>query len=197
MFLGYSTSHKGYKCLSPNGKLYVSKDVIFNELKYPYNDLFPPLSNSVTSSKSDFLPTAHIPLVSPSPNEPTPSSQHVETNSTSIRVDPSISLNTKFLNSQNIPSCSPLSNVEPNFVNNEHSNIIFDLNKDPSELCNTSSSQSHIVTSSSSLNHVLPSQNVHLMQTRSKYGIHQPRLHPSLFLAHCEPNTVKQALTDP
>ena len=53
LFLGYSTSHKGYKCLSPNGKLYVSKDVIFNELKYPYSDLFPPLSNSVTSSKSD------------------------------------------------------------------------------------------------------------------------------------------------
>ena len=35
------------------------------------------------------------------------------------------------------------------------------------------------------------------MQTRSKFRIHQPRLHPSLFLAHCEPKTVKQALTDP
>ena len=35
------------------------------------------------------------------------------------------------------------------------------------------------------------------MQTRSKFGIHQPRLHPSLFLAHCEPKTVKQALADP
>jgi len=35
------------------------------------------------------------------------------------------------------------------------------------------------------------------MQTRSKSGIHQSRLHPSLFLAHCEPKTVKQALADP
>ena len=31
------------------------------------------------------------------------------------------------------------------------------------------------------------------MQTRSKSGIHNPRLHP-LFLTHSEPKTVKQAL---
>jgi len=147
LFLGYSTSHKGYKCLSPNGKLYVSKDVIFNELKYPYNDLFPPLSNSVTSSKSDFLPTAHIPLVSTSPNELTHSSQHVETNFISVSVDPSRSLNTKFPNSQNVTSFSPLSNAEPNSVTNEHSNTVSDLNRNPSELSSTSSSQSHTVSS--------------------------------------------------
>jgi len=35
------------------------------------------------------------------------------------------------------------------------------------------------------------------MQNRSNSGIHQSRLHPSLFLAHCEPNTVKQTLADP
>ena len=32
------------------------------------------------------------------------------------------------------------------------------------------------------------------MQTRSKSGIHNPRLHPSLFLTHFEPKTVEQAL---
>ena len=36
--------------------------------------------------------------------------------------------------------------------------------------------------------------NTHPMQTRSKSGIHNPRLHPSLFLAHSEPKNVKQAL---
>jgi len=121
LLLGYSISHKDYKCLYPNDKLYVSKDVIFNELKYPYNDLFPPLSNFVTSSKSDFLPNAHIPLVSPSPNELTHSSQHAETNSISVSIDPSRSLlNTEFPNSQNVTSSSPLSNVEPNSVTNEN-----------------------------------------------------------------------------
>ena len=34
----------------------------------------------------------------------------------------------------------------------------------------------------------------HLMQTRSKFGIHNPRLHPSLFLTHSKPKTMKQAL---
>ena len=36
--------------------------------------------------------------------------------------------------------------------------------------------------------------NTHPMQTRSKYRIHNPRLHPCLFLTHFEPKTVKQAL---
>jgi len=36
--------------------------------------------------------------------------------------------------------------------------------------------------------------NTHPMQTRSKSEIHNPRLHPSLFLTHSEPKTVKQAL---
>jgi len=34
------------------------------------------------------------------------------------------------------------------------------------------------------------------MQTRSKSGIHNPRLHPSLFLTHSEPKSVKQALAN-
>ncbi|KAL5179938.1 putative mitochondrial protein [Glycine soja] len=36
--------------------------------------------------------------------------------------------------------------------------------------------------------------NTHPRQTRSKSGIHNSRLHPSLFLVHSEPKTVKQAL---
>ena len=34
------------------------------------------------------------------------------------------------------------------------------------------------------------------MQTRSKSGIHNPRLHPTLFLTHSEPKTMKQALAN-
>uniref|UniRef100_A0A803Q7H8 Retroviral polymerase SH3-like domain-containing protein n=1 Tax=Cannabis sativa TaxID=3483 RepID=A0A803Q7H8_CANSA len=32
--LGYSDSHKGYKCLSPTGRIYISRDVVFNELEF-------------------------------------------------------------------------------------------------------------------------------------------------------------------
>lgn len=35
-FLDYSTSHKGYECLSPQGRLYISKDVLFNEFRFSY-----------------------------------------------------------------------------------------------------------------------------------------------------------------
>nr|KYP40244.1 Retrovirus-related Pol polyprotein from transposon TNT 1-94 [Cajanus cajan] len=40
VFLGYSNSHKGYKCLSSSSRIYISKDVIFNEHRFPYTDLF-------------------------------------------------------------------------------------------------------------------------------------------------------------
>src|ERR1044072_8001160 len=41
VFLGYSTMHKGYKCLTPDGKLIISKDVVFNETAFPYSRMFP------------------------------------------------------------------------------------------------------------------------------------------------------------
>jgi transposase InsO family protein len=40
LFLGYSSSHKGYKCLSPSGRIFISKDVLFNEYRFPFCDLF-------------------------------------------------------------------------------------------------------------------------------------------------------------
>lgn len=39
VFLGHSPSHKGYKCLAADGKLYTSKDGIFNENSFPYLSL--------------------------------------------------------------------------------------------------------------------------------------------------------------
>lgn len=36
IFLGYSTSRIGCRCLAPNDKLCISKDVLFNESRFPY-----------------------------------------------------------------------------------------------------------------------------------------------------------------
>jgi len=55
VFLGYSPSHKGYKCLSSEGRLYISKDVIFNESSFPYTSLFP--STSTSQSVPTSIPT--------------------------------------------------------------------------------------------------------------------------------------------
>lgn len=40
VFLGYSTSHKEYRCLAPHGRVYISKGIIFNEQQLPYPNLF-------------------------------------------------------------------------------------------------------------------------------------------------------------
>jgi len=34
LFLRYSSSHKGYKCLSSSGRVYISKVVLYNELRF-------------------------------------------------------------------------------------------------------------------------------------------------------------------
>jgi hypothetical protein len=38
VFLGYSSQHKGYKCLEPtNGRVYISHDVVFDETVFPFS----------------------------------------------------------------------------------------------------------------------------------------------------------------
>uniref|UniRef100_A0A803PZP0 Reverse transcriptase Ty1/copia-type domain-containing protein n=1 Tax=Cannabis sativa TaxID=3483 RepID=A0A803PZP0_CANSA len=37
---GYNTSHKGYNCLTPTGCIYISRNVVFNELEFPFKHGF-------------------------------------------------------------------------------------------------------------------------------------------------------------
>ena len=61
IFLGYSAFHLGYRCLSlTNGKIYITRDVIFMEHNYPYKEHIP-INNSDTQITSRLLgssPTA-------------------------------------------------------------------------------------------------------------------------------------------
>jgi hypothetical protein len=46
MFLGYSSHHKGYKCLNPSsGCVYISRDGVFDETVFSFAELHPNAGN--------------------------------------------------------------------------------------------------------------------------------------------------------
>jgi hypothetical protein len=55
VFLGYSNMHKGFKCLNfASGRVYISRDVIFDETVYPFSKLNP---NARARLRSDIPPS--------------------------------------------------------------------------------------------------------------------------------------------
>ena len=158
--------------MSPFGRIYISKDVLFNELRFPYFDLFPLSLNSTKSLDSYFslIPNLSRPCVATIPL----------TNSGFVPLIPP--------GFSPLPTHSPITIVSlpptstSTSISAEHRN---------SEFTTIPTSTSDSITPSTSL-----PINTHLMQTRSKSCIHNPRLHPSLFLTHFKPKTVKQALAN-
>ena len=60
IFICYSQFHRGYKCLHPSCRIYVSRHVEFNELEFPYIDLFPTRRSSHKSSMSSCMPLSTV-----------------------------------------------------------------------------------------------------------------------------------------
>lgn len=61
VYLGLSPLRKGHKCLAADGRVYISKDVKFNEARFPYKELS--LSNVSSKGVTIQYPSV-IPLVS-------------------------------------------------------------------------------------------------------------------------------------
>lgn len=171
MFLGYSSSHKGYKCLFASGKIYISKDVIFNEMRFPFYDIFnqsPPQDISFSkyfTLNPDLSPPCH--------------NSHLT------------SLTPTYQPSNSSPSSAAVPSEQPILSSN---NSLHNTETSPTSVSQPESDSS---SPQESFEPVSRTTNVHPMQTRSKSGIHNPQIHHSLFLAHNEPKGVKQALADP
>lgn len=166
IFLGYSTSHRGYKCLdNKSGRIYISKDVLFNEKHFPYQ-ITPPTTCSPNQTVTSAAPLGvvnHIPLQTPhTPNNLTPNNQ------------PTPHIPTTFPSHTSSPYISASASPTPTLPSTASSTI--DPNSTP--------------TSSPS-----PTTNTHHMLTRSKTGHLKPPLFPTINLTTTEPTTVQQALS--
>ena len=104
-FMGYSLNHKGYKCLDSNGKLYISRDVIFDETTFPFaqtNQYSYSIHNS--SSLSNSTPSASPPILT------VPSQTHSHPVSHSCPVVISID---KPINEVDLPSVPNVHSISP------------------------------------------------------------------------------------
>ncbi|MCH96974.1 retrovirus-related pol polyprotein from transposon TNT 1-94 [Trifolium medium] len=63
VYLGVSSQHKGHKCLGANGRVYVSKDVVFHELQFPYSSPAhnTPIHNTETNQQAQSAPISQLP----------------------------------------------------------------------------------------------------------------------------------------
>lgn len=131
VFIGYSLSHKGYKCLSPTGRIYIADTVSFNEQEFPYTSLFAATSSQDSASVKSSGQLHSGPVFSISPTLPIftstyNSSTHTHTQSPAASASASSFTSPASLSLQTHTSTPiPTSSVPPT------ASISLQLNKHP------------------------------------------------------------------
>ncbi|GAU36893.1 hypothetical protein TSUD_220620 [Trifolium subterraneum] len=179
VYLGVSPHHKGHKCLDAQGRIYISKDVVFHEFKFPYLSMFSPdpTSTSTLHASSSYHAHIHFPLSSNVPSNPSPAQSPILPNNLTLPSTPAPSHSSPSTTVPSMPSQPP---------NLPSLNTVFHSPSDNSPALRPNAQPSLIPP-------VISDHNNHPMVTRGKTG----SLKPKVFLAETEPHTVKIAMSDP
>uniref|UniRef100_A0A2N9E6L3 Integrase catalytic domain-containing protein n=1 Tax=Fagus sylvatica TaxID=28930 RepID=A0A2N9E6L3_FAGSY len=175
VFLGYSLLHKGYKCLHlPSGRLYISRDVIFEENNFPFqksSPSSPPISSTFPSTHQtlamvqSILPSGPCTVPHRVPASPTngpPLETSIQAHSPSPQEAHATPSPTQ--NREPISHTAPVHNIPKQSQTREQlSNITLEISTPIEPL--------------STLNQAEPSlTSTHPMTTRSKNQIHKPHI---------------------
>lgn len=169
MFIGYCENHKGYVCISPQGRVYISRHVIFYHHDFPYKSFLNSYYINPSAANTSQPPI----LVQGTSTRPSTSPIAVEQSSSPDRYDQNLSYSPINHTKSDYLSSSPLQSPQSTYSSSTKY-ALPDTMSSPSPLSTTSSSTIYALPPARTSYLPDTTINLHPMTTRSKADITKP-----------------------